>query len=103
LQSSAADERLMSQVEFSDSVAQTCGHSVFFFFGGGECGTKSTVTEATTGLLYQPWRIMADDEWSSRWNARQRKPKYSEKTCPSATLASTNPCDLTRLELGQAG
>jgi hypothetical protein len=28
-----------------------------------------------------------------------RKPKYSEETCPSATLSTTNP---TRLELGAA-
>jgi hypothetical protein len=31
-------------------------------------------------------------EWSSRWNeSSQGKPKYSEKTCPSATLSTTNP------------
>jgi hypothetical protein len=30
--------------------------------------------------------------WSSRWNDnRQGKPKYSEKTCLSATLSTTNP------------
>jgi hypothetical protein len=30
--------------------------------------------------------------WSSRWNENwQRKPKYSKKTCPSATLPTTNP------------
>jgi hypothetical protein len=30
--------------------------------------------------------------WNSRWNEnRQGKPKYSEKICPSATLATTNP------------
>jgi hypothetical protein len=30
--------------------------------------------------------------WSSRWNENwQGKPKYSEKTCPSATLSTTNP------------
>jgi hypothetical protein len=26
------------------------------------------------------------DEWSSRWNAWQGKPKYSEKTCPTIPL-----------------
>jgi hypothetical protein len=36
--------------------------------------------------------------WSSRWNEnRQGKPKYSEKTCTSATLSTTNP---TRSDLG---
>jgi hypothetical protein len=30
--------------------------------------------------------------WSSRWNENwQGKPKYSEKTCPSVTLSTTNP------------
>jgi hypothetical protein len=30
--------------------------------------------------------------WSSRWNENwQGKPKYSGKTCPSATLSTTNP------------
>jgi hypothetical protein len=29
--------------------------------------------------------------WSSRWNYRKGKPKYSENTCPSATLSTTNP------------
>jgi hypothetical protein len=30
--------------------------------------------------------------WSSRWNENwQGKPKYSEKTCPSTTLSTTNP------------
>jgi hypothetical protein len=44
------------------------------------------------------WPIVpaADDRWwwmwSSRWNDNwQWKPKYSEKTCPSATLSTTNP------------
>jgi hypothetical protein len=30
------------------------------------------------------WRIWLNEDW-------QRKPKYSEKTCPSATLSTTNP------------
>jgi hypothetical protein len=37
--------------------------------------------------------------WGSRWNENwQGKPKYSEKTCPSATFSTTNPTwpDLTR-------
>jgi hypothetical protein len=29
--------------------------------------------------------------WSIRWIDRQGKPKYSDKTCPSATLSTTNP------------
>jgi hypothetical protein len=39
------------------------------------------------------WRM-----WCSRWSKNwQGKPKYSEKTCPSATLFTTNP---TWLDLG---
>jgi hypothetical protein len=43
------------------------------------------------------WHIVPapDDRWwlwSSQWNANwQGKPKYSEKTCSSATLSITNP------------
>jgi hypothetical protein len=30
--------------------------------------------------------------WSNRWNANwQGKPKYLEKTCPNATLSTTDP------------
>jgi hypothetical protein len=37
--------------------------------------------------------------WSSRWNERQMKPKYWEKTCRSVTLSTTNP---TWLHLGSS-
>jgi hypothetical protein len=34
--------------------------------------------------------IYEDDFWSNWWNENwQWKPKYSEKTCPSATLSTT--------------
>jgi hypothetical protein len=36
-----------------------------------------------TGWLWE-WRIWWNDDW--RW-----KPKYSEKSCPSAILSTTNP------------
>jgi hypothetical protein len=39
---------------------------------------------ACTGWLWG-WRII---RWNKDW---QGKPKYSEKTCPSATLSATNP------------
>jgi hypothetical protein len=29
--------------------------------------------------------------WRIWWNEWQGKPKYSEKTCPNATLSTTNP------------
>jgi hypothetical protein len=39
--------------------------------------------------------------WSSRWNENwEGKPKYSEKTYPSATLSTTNP---TWSDLGRRG
>jgi hypothetical protein len=34
----------------------------FLFFLGVGSGTESTITEATTGLLYQPRMMMDDDE-----------------------------------------
>jgi hypothetical protein len=48
------------------------------------------------GTLATNWPIVPapDDRraWSGRWNENwQRKPKYSEKTCPSAILSTTNP------------
>jgi hypothetical protein len=53
----------------------------------GWCGVWDwvhLVSRPLFGLLYQPR--------SSRWDEnRQGKPKYSEKTCPSATLSTTNP------------
>jgi hypothetical protein len=33
---------------------------LFFFLGGGPGGTESTITEATTGVLYHRW--MLDDD-----------------------------------------
>jgi hypothetical protein len=51
---------------------------------------KSLGTTATSGLLYKPQMTDEDDFWSNRWNEDwQGKPKYSEKTCPSATLSTT--------------
>jgi hypothetical protein len=48
-------------------------------------------TVATTGLLYQPpddrWGWLWRNWWNEDW---QGKPKYSGKTCPSATLSTTN-------------
>jgi hypothetical protein len=65
---------------------------------------------AVSTLFYSQWRdaestrycrhywpiVPAPDDrwwvWISRWNKDwQGKPKYSEKTCPSATLSTTNP------------
>jgi hypothetical protein len=64
-------------------------HINVFFFSWGE-------TESTWYCgHYWPIVPAPDDRWwlwSNRWNANwQGKPKYSEKTCPSATLSTTNP------------
>jgi hypothetical protein len=54
---------------------------------GGTLGTG-----ATTGLLYQP-RMTGDGDCGEIGGMKigKGKPKYSEKTCPSATLSTTNP------------
>jgi hypothetical protein len=50
-------------------------------------GTSATVWSIVP-VPDDRWRWM----WNSRWNHNwQWKPKYSEKTCPSATLSTTNP------------
>jgi hypothetical protein len=57
----------------------------------------SGVRLSPLGTSATNWPIVPapDDRWwvwSSRWNDNlQGKPMYSEKTCPSATLSSTNP------------
>jgi hypothetical protein len=62
---------------------------LFNFSGWGE-------TESTWYVGHCWPTIPAPDDrwwlWSSWWNEDwQEKPKYSEKTCPSATLSTTNP------------
>jgi hypothetical protein len=69
----------------------------FFYYWWGTA--KSLGTAATSGLLYKPQMIYEDDFWSNWWNEDwQGKLKYSEKTCPSATLSTTK-FDMTRPEL----
>jgi hypothetical protein len=61
---------------------------IFFIISG--VGLSPLGTAATSGLLYKCpgwlwwWIIWWNEDW-------QGKPKYSEKTCPSATLSTTNP------------
>jgi hypothetical protein len=63
----------------------------FFFVSWGGVRLSPLGTSATN------WPILpAPDDiwwmWNSRWNENwQVKPKYSEKTCPSATLSTINP------------
>jgi hypothetical protein len=55
-------------------------------------GLSPVGTAATFGLLYKPQMIDEGDCGGNWWNEDwQGKPKYSKKTCPSATLSTTNP------------
>jgi hypothetical protein len=67
-------------------------HLVFFFSFSGWGETESTWY---VGQCF-PIVPAPDDRWWSLWSSWwnegwQGKPKYSEKTCPSATLSTTNP------------
>jgi hypothetical protein len=57
----------------------------------GEVRLSPLGTSATNSLIIPP----SDNRlwmWSSRWNEKWwKKQKYSEKTCPNATLSTTNP------------
>jgi hypothetical protein len=63
----------------------------FYFVPWGGVRLSPLGTSATIW----PVAPTPDDKWwvwSSCWNENcQGKPKYSEKTCPSATLSTTNP------------
>jgi hypothetical protein len=72
-------------------------HTTFFhtwLFSLGGVRLSPLGTSANVCLLYQPRMIDGDEWWlwSSWWNEDWHgKPKYSEKTFPSATLSTTNP------------
>jgi hypothetical protein len=57
----------------------------FIYWAGVE--PSPLLLRSLIGLLYEPW-IIGDDDCGaiSGINTRQWKPKYSKKTCPSATL-----------------
>jgi hypothetical protein len=61
----------------------------FFLIGivGGGIQLGPLGTAATNGLLCSPGWLWWRRNW---WNDWQGKPKYSEKTCPSAALSTTN-------------
>jgi hypothetical protein len=82
LGSSSVASQLAASLEGLSSVR------IFFFnLCGGTLGTS-----ATTGLLYQ-LRMIGDGECGEIGGMKivRGKPKYSEKTCPSATYSTTNP------------
>jgi hypothetical protein len=74
------------------------GGSFFFFFGEG-CPQQKLRTHRSLDLQPCDEDKKKDDQFFSlfqvmehRWNDIDRgKPKYWGKTCPSATLSTTNP------------
>jgi hypothetical protein len=85
--------QLLIKVPSSIILGQWGGYPcIFIYFSHG-------VRLSALGTAATVWRIVpaADDIWwwwwfwCNRWNANwQGKPKYSEKTCPTATLSITN-------------
>jgi hypothetical protein len=71
---------------------------ILLYFIFNLCG-ETLGTAATTGILYQPQMIGDGDcgEIDGMKIGRQGKPKYSEKTCSSVTLSTTNPTCLDRV------
>jgi hypothetical protein len=69
---------------------------IFFFFFNLVC--EAIGTAATPGLLCKP-RVIVKMIVARRWNVDwQGKPKFSEKTCPSATFVHHKiPHDQTRV------
>jgi hypothetical protein len=65
--------------------------NLFFSSHSGEWSPSwvHSARRPLNGLLYPP-RVIMMMENLVEWR-RQEKPKYSEKTCPSATLSTTNP------------
>jgi hypothetical protein len=63
---------------------------IFIYWVGVE--PRPLLLGPLTGLLYQSWMIDGDHvEAISGMNDLQGKLKYSEKTCTSAALSTTNP------------
>jgi hypothetical protein len=86
------DVNLKTSKSYVDCKPTDSNESRTFFVCFLRCGWAwvHLLRRPRIGLLYQPQTI--DDEWSSRWNENWwGKPKYSEKTYPSATLSTTNP------------
>jgi hypothetical protein len=67
------------------------GRSLKFIYGAG-FEPSPLLLRPVICLLYQPWMIDGDDCGTiSGMNEWQRKPKYSEETCPSAALSTADP------------
>jgi hypothetical protein len=57
---------------------------LFFYLCGGTCGRCWPIVPAPDDRWWWLWRNWRNKNW-------QGKPKYSEKTCPSTALSTTNP------------
>jgi hypothetical protein len=70
--------------KYKHEIEQNFVNVLIYFFFFLVCETIGTA--ATPGLLCQP-RVIVKMIVESRWNVDwQGKPKFSEKTCPSATF-----------------
>jgi hypothetical protein len=81
-------------IDFKKTIIQLGGKYCTIFFLICIVGAESTLGPHDTSVIY-PWPIVPapsdceDGEFGEmNW---QGKPKYSEKTCPGATLSTTNP------------
>jgi hypothetical protein len=78
------------------SVLFICHH--IFCFNWGKVRLSSLGTSATIWPINQPL-MMDDEEWSSRWNDWEGKPKYSEKPATVPLCPPQIPHDLTRARI----
>jgi hypothetical protein len=70
--------------------AKFSSRSLFFYMWGGgvQAGSPLHVGHWMAYCTCPGWLWWWRNWWNKDW---QGKPKYSEKTCPSATLSTTNP------------
>jgi hypothetical protein len=82
-------EILQSAVTVLPNIAPGGGQASVFFFVGWDL--RHQVLQPLLAYCTAPddrWGWLWSNWWNEDW---QGKPKYSEKTCPSATLSTTNP------------
>jgi hypothetical protein len=76
---------------FSIGTLEVFWHTFKFFFliciVGGEIKVHSTLRAPMAYCASPGWLWW----WRNRWNDWQGKPKYSEKTCSSAAVSTSNP------------
>jgi hypothetical protein len=68
-----------------------CGCCTLFFPFWGGVEPSSLLLRPLLMYCTSPDYYGCRWEWSNRWNDWQEKPKYSEKTSPSASFSTTNP------------